>query len=78
MTSKWQPIATVPRDGTLILLSGGRSDQDKYVGKWMHFPIVTARWWDKWIVALADADGDIVAAEYEAPTHWMPLPEPPT
>ena len=62
----WQPIETAPRDGTWILLTGGSVGWD----------------WD------GDSKPRVVAAqfsernaghygEYENPTHWMPLPEPP-
>jgi hypothetical protein len=69
---EWQPIATAPRDGTVILM-------------WRYYPIA-GRWvegaeygWE--FVALGasyyqfeknGAYGDDLAV-----THWMPLPEAP-
>ena len=68
--SEWQPIETAPKDGTACLVT--------YDGI-----VVPARWrlsrisknlfgWhlDNW------SDLDIEFAMN--PTHWMPLPEPPT
>lgn len=59
----WQPIETAPKDGAWIL------------AYWPTMPISTyprvVFWDDGWICA----DRDM--GEYY-PTHWMPLPAPPT
>lgn len=74
--SKWQPIETAPKDGTEIIAV----DVDALIPT----PFVVCWGYGMWIVG-----GDTVfkfAAEgfmgvhdicYIAPTHWMPLPEPP-
>lgn len=65
--SEWESIKTAPRDGTMVLGTNGRS--------------VVSMWWDDrdsafpW--AIVDGAGQINAWMEAAPTHWMPLPEPP-
>lgn len=70
----WQPIETAPKDGTEVLL-------------WLGFPfsrIEYAKWyqgWGLWIDAEdpEPEDSDEVRGTGElVPTHWMPLPEPPS
>lgn len=68
----WQPIATAPKDGTTILLYG---EGAVTVGGWMSAAdqgaepdeeyLIAAGWWS---LDLRD----------NAPTHWMPLPDPPS
>ena len=72
----WQPIETAPYDGTHIIgfipedgISGGvrgifwKETKRKFEG---------AEWIDyDWVDALNDA-------HIMAPTHWMPMPNPPT
>lgn len=63
----WQPIETAPRDGTGII----------------YFQRVDEKLW--WIGTATYADGHFRATDFFskdddpliAPTHWMPLPEPP-
>lgn len=59
----WQPIATAPKDGTVILGAhlwpSGNAD------------IYTCKFVDEW----TDDMGDAVELP---PTHWLPLPPPPT
>lgn len=64
----WQPIETAPKDGTEILLSDGACVS---IGGWLsrqdvgdECPFGTDPGW--WAVACHN------------PTHWMPLPDPPT
>jgi len=65
---KWQPIETAPKDGTPIL-----------VGPTKRMGICVASY-DKdddglhrWLVDSLHGQSNIYT-----PTHWMPLPEPPT
>ena len=70
---EWQPIETAPKDGTrLILLRGkgvvcGYWNDDKYIQKsqpyWSHDQ---ERIWG------------VRDAKTNQPTHWMPLPAPPS
>ena len=73
----WQPIDTAPRDGTWVLLAGGEcrdeeGDNDRRV--------VSGQWTDDlngrkrdWHWQFAWYDGGYFG-QYDAPTHWMPLP----
>ena len=79
---EWQPIETAPKDGTWILLAGGgidygwncNSQPHAVAGQWTTifngspFP---GGWQFAWY------DGGYYG-EYENPTHWMPLPQPPS
>lgn len=63
---QWQPIATAPRDGTWFLAVTAGAD-----------------WWRPRIVRFYDERDRFPKHENMspwsvAPTHWMPLPEPPT
>ena len=63
--AQWQPISTAPKDGTDILLRGGKNS-----GRWIR----TAYWakrTEHWCV-------DMVGGQsFTEPTHWMPLPPAP-
>lgn len=63
MASDWRPIETAPKD------------QDTEVLIWNGYQMGVARWCDTmWVVEdIIYADDGLAAA----PTHWMPLPEPP-
>jgi hypothetical protein len=62
----WQPIATAPKDGSLLLLGYSRQGAVPDVGQW--FPCDSygkdGGWW-------------VSHALHVFPTHWMPLPDPP-
>ncbi len=72
----WQPIATAPRDGSFILLSGeGRVSIGKYhEDKGQILIAAKEPYWDDYDHSYWD--------RYETddswfqPTHWMPLPAP--
>lgn len=60
--SEWQPIDTLPCVGLFLF---GRAD--------IHYPVIG--WNDSTRPHGIETEiGDI----YFTPTHWMPLPEPPT
>lgn len=71
---EWQPIETAPKDGTFILITGGRVDvYEWYNGK--EPESVMATWTlDGWHFASWDG---AFRSEYLRPTHWMPQPCPP-
>lgn len=66
----WQPIETAPKDGTEVLL-WGRCERD---GQFFAYDC-NVGWYD---------DGSIGDKGWTArdlpiePSHWMPLPKPPT
>ncbi|WP_173569120.1 hypothetical protein [Acetobacter conturbans] len=57
----WRPIATVPRDGSAILLFLHMKNRGDYI------------WLDRW----DHQDGRWRLAPHAKPTHWTPLPAPP-
>lgn len=60
---EWQPIETAPKDGSLVLLC--LSPHRGY----LECPRKVGGWWDdKW---------NIFGGSW-CPTHWQPLPTPPT
>jgi hypothetical protein len=67
----WQPIETAPKDGTRILLSDGETVDTACWGRidmgggkgWQRFVNVGGEWNDY--------------GEFDNPTHWMRLPQPP-
>jgi hypothetical protein len=67
----WQPIATVPMDGSEVLL-------------YLQAPftrVVKARWfdvWENWIEGeFPDPQDEYCGIGSRVPTHWMPVPEAP-
>lgn len=83
--TKWQPIETAPRAnptkpielGPAILLWDGKSigiAAEEIINK-----DTSIRWWRYQAGADQAAFGDCDPAPVcEHPTHWMPLPKPPT
>lgn len=73
--SEWQPIETAPKDKRILLyrptapewwmVMGGRYDSDEYAKN-------PKPYWstDNWSLGKTEQ-------RQNAPTHWMPLPEPP-
>jgi hypothetical protein len=63
--SAWQPMETAPKDGTEILLTGGKNS-----GRW-----VRTAWWarrtEHWCV------DTVAGVNLGDPTGWSPLPSPP-
>lgn len=67
----WQPIETAPRDGENHILLCNAASGEISVGYW-----VGGKW--PWrIFDSAQPDGTNEWSE-DGPTHWMPLPAPPT
>lgn len=65
----WQPIETAPKDGTSVLLWDG---EFQFTGEWMVEAIDGSHWW------IATLHGQKQVACDPQPTHWHPLPPPPT
>lgn len=66
--SEWQPIETAPKDGTIVLLHRGILCFGYY--------FVGADKSCGWITSKIARNHDLQTIE--PPTHWMPLPAPPT
>ena len=65
--NKWQPINTVPRDGTRVL---GYCDGDYWAIEFFWEDECEGKLYFKhW-------NGDYTS-DPDEPTHWMPLPKPP-
>jgi hypothetical protein len=87
----WQPIETAPKDGSKILVYLACAPSQREWDAWhIYLERYTIGFWlhDKWKsietkdcgTMGSDETGwmeDIVPIDIE-PTHWMPLPEPPT
>lgn len=71
--SEWQPIETAPRDGTYILL--GWSVNPTKDGEFPKMSVGKSIDRDSgwWLTA-----GWASSTVQMAPTHWMPLPPPPS
>jgi Protein of unknown function (DUF551) len=69
----WQPIETAPKMRTVLLFAVTDVDED---GAVRNTNMSTGFWhtgYNEWIW-----DGDRIAAWESQPTHWMPLPDPPS
>ncbi len=61
----WLPIASAPRDGTIVLLTSHR-DPEVVTSGWYERGAFDRRWYS------CQDHADI------QPTHWRPLPPPPS
>lgn len=76
----WQPIETAPKGGTWVLLTGGTIDYGWDGGEPPTMVVGQALVHHKeghTFYQFAWYDSGYYG-EYENPTHWMPLPPPPT
>lgn len=75
MNNTWQQIKTAPKDGTWILVTGGRPESYSWYGDTPVPPAVVAMW-DKVDEAWGFCDWDgALRSFYDNPTHWMPIPK---
>lgn len=65
--NEWQPIESAPKDGSSILAWPCYSGNGVSQVQWRDMKRTPGRWEHQW--------GRGVPVE---PTHWMPLPKPPT
>lgn len=70
LDSKWQPIETAPKNGTWFV-GAWINDRDDFA---YSMSVVRYNGNGNWREKVGvDCDGPV-----STPTHWMPLPEPPT
>lgn len=69
---EWQPIETAPKDGRRIILGYAGSYSEE--GYWLSDP--SKNYWGEtgWFAT----DENVLSHHPSNPTHWMPLPEPPS
>lgn len=72
MCEKWRLIETAPRDGSYIIL--GYADSHSEEGRWMGN--AGQNHWGE--IGWFATDDDVLCNHPGMPTHWMPLPDPPT
>ena len=71
----WRPIATAPKDGTRIMLA---NKDASWMGEYCPVFPSGYRTDDPWQSAMLNMDHLPREKRYGAPTHWQPLPTPPT
>jgi hypothetical protein len=80
--ANWQPIETAPKDGTWFLMTDGKRMLVAHWHKYNNTPEFMAMHPNaiqgRWLSPQDHTELDIAAADLDEPTHWMPLPEPPT
>ena len=70
--AEWQPVETAPTDTDLLLFGRFGSQRGLYTG------IKNARYgWSYSFMGTEDVRDDYYGDDVN-PTHWMPLPEPPS
>jgi len=65
---QWRPISTAPKDERVLVWNG----HERFVAHWARHE---QRGDEAWIVAEWGNEGDQILCH---PTHWQPLPQPPT
>ena len=73
--SEWQPIETAPKDGAAVLIYQP-ADTDNDLPAVIQVARYEATLFEPNIFRWIEAEGE----QYEtySPTHWMPLPAPPS
>lgn len=72
----WQPIDTATKDGSWLLLKGGKQNGVYEESEHRLPPVYVCRWssvFDGWWEVGCEWDDGFNTA-YDNPTHWMPLP----
>ena len=71
--SEWQPIETAPKDRMIL---GYIPDPPEWSSIYGHVRVILADEFDGRLVEWTHFAGDDTTTV--VPTHWMPLPEPPS
>jgi hypothetical protein len=73
--TEWQPIESVPRDGTVVdCWCGGQRSASCF---WEPDPLPEFPGEGEWRQMYSEAYGSSFSLMDFSPTHWMPLPAPP-
>jgi hypothetical protein len=71
--SNWQPIETAPKNTYILVFMEGSVYEARRIWEEGY------EWYAHWKFPFADAHGcGCCSGGDDHPTHWMPLPEPPT
>lgn len=80
----WQPIETAPKDGTNILVFYTKASVDFcHIAWWDNGEFYKEQGYQNiedatgWWSYIKDSFSSHKLNGYDAPTHWMPLPQPP-
>jgi hypothetical protein len=65
---QWQPIETAPKMTAVLLYAAGY-----HIG---HFNETNGKWWTQ--TDGTGTSGELILNSWGKPTHWMPLPAPPS
>lgn len=71
----WQPIESAPRDGSYILVCNSHGS---WIAKYQHFYPSGYRPSSPWASMMLNHDHIEKPGRLDHPTHWRPLPAPPT
>lgn len=80
---EWKPIETAPKDGTFILVTGPRYMDEHLppvaITRWV---VSSDEWWEQISATRKELRREDTSSWDSAcglyPTHWQPLPPPPT
>ncbi len=76
--NEWQPIETAPTDGTGVLLAYTLAEDDPMFFVSWGVCEDNGTWWAAQDFIVVPARSSCPAIfDYQHPTYWMPLPEPP-
>lgn len=71
--TKWQPIESAPKDGRVVLVTGCNGF-DRVLPAWWVDESEVIKSFAGWRGVVNRCGPNLIAD----PTHWMPLPDPPT
>lgn len=71
----WRPIESAPRDGSYILVCNSHGS---WIAKYQHFYPSGYRPSSPWASMMLNHDHIERPGRFDHPTHWRPLPAPPT
>jgi hypothetical protein len=73
---EWQDISTAPKDDTRILAYF--KGYGWCTARRVTFTNINGKTYDYWVNDPDNSYEECYFSGYETPTHWMPLPKPPT